>query len=54
MTPLHIAAKQGHKNSVERLLNDGTDINITDNDMVSDYTTETKLALVIGFVLACS
>ena len=34
-TPLHIAAREGHMNTVELLINNGADINIQDNDEVS-------------------
>lgn len=34
-TPLHIAAREGHMNTVELLINNGADINIQDTDGVS-------------------
>ena len=34
-TPLHLAARGGHMNTVEFLFNNGADINIQDNDGVS-------------------
>ena len=34
-TPLHLAAREGHMNTVEFLINNGADINIQDNDEVS-------------------
>ena len=34
-TPLHMAAGEGHKNSVESLLNKGAEVNITNHDGVS-------------------
>ena len=34
-TPLHLAAREGHMNTVEFLINNGADINIQDTDEVS-------------------
>ena len=34
-TPLHLAARKGHMNTVELLINNGADINIQDTDGVS-------------------
>ena len=48
MTPLHIAAKRGHKNSVENLVDSGTDVDITDREGVCKYTTDSRLVLEIS------
>ena len=34
-TPLHLAAREGHMDTVEFLINNGADINIQDNNGVS-------------------
>ena len=38
VTPLHQAACNGHTDTVQCLINQGADINIKDNDEVSELT----------------
>ena len=49
MTPLHDAACEGHVHVVRCLVEQGADINIKDNDGVSEreYTADCKLVLLV-------
>ena len=49
MTPLHWAAREGHVGTVTFFLEQGIDINIKDEDGVSeqDYTADCKLVVKI-------
>jgi len=46
MTPLHKAAERGHVDAVELLLQAGADVNIKDNDGVSEYDYSTDCGLL--------
>ena len=48
-TPLHEAARKGHVDIVRYLVEQGADINIKDEDEVSEweYTADCKLVLLI-------
>ena len=47
MTPLHLAARRGHVDIVRYLVDKGADINIKDENWVSeqDYTADCKLVV---------
>ena len=49
MTPLHWAAREGHVGTITFFLEQGIDINIKDEDGVSeqDYTADCKLVVKI-------
>ena len=52
MTALHMAAKRGYKDSIENLVDTGTDINIADDDGVSGNTTDSMLELAIWICIS--
>ena len=51
-TPLHLAAKEGHKETVVLLIQEGAKISIQDNDGVGvcDYTTDDILSLNLSCI----